>query len=68
VVTSRLSRWPTLAEDLAGLTAALDTPTITMLNARVDVDKVPAEQVAREFLVARGLISAVPSDKGPYGG
>lgn len=68
VLTSRLSRWPTLAEDLAGLTAALDTPTITMLNARVDVDKVPAEQVAREFLVTRGLISAPPSDKGPQGG
>ena len=61
VLTSRLSRWPTLAEDLAGLTAALDTPTITTLNARVDLDKVPAEEVARDFLVTRGLISATPS-------
>lgn len=57
VLTSRLSRWPGLADDLAGLTSALDTPTITMLNARVDVEKVPAEQVARDFLVKRGLIS-----------
>jgi osmoprotectant transport system substrate-binding protein len=61
VLTSRLSRWPALGDDLAGLTAALDTPTITMLNARVDVDKVSPEQVARDFLVTRGLISAAPS-------
>jgi len=67
VLTSRLSRWPALADDLSGLTAALDTPTITMLNARVDVDKVSAEQVARDFLVTRGLISAPPPDKGPNG-
>jgi osmoprotectant transport system substrate-binding protein len=57
VLTSRLSRWPGLADDLAGLTAALDTPTITMLNARVDVEKIPAEQVARDFLLTSGLIS-----------
>jgi osmoprotectant transport system substrate-binding protein len=68
VLTSRLSRWPALSDDLAGLTAALDTPTITMLNARVDVDKIPAEQVARDFLVTRGLISSLPQDKGPKGG
>jgi osmoprotectant transport system substrate-binding protein len=68
VLESRLSRWPALAEDLAGLTAALDTPTITMLNARVDLDKQPAAEVAREFLVTRGLISAPASDKGPDGG
>jgi osmoprotectant transport system substrate-binding protein len=68
VLTARLSRWPTLVEDLAPLTAALDTPTITMLNARVDVDKIPAERVARDFLIMRGLISAAPADKGPNGG
>jgi osmoprotectant transport system substrate-binding protein len=68
VLTSRLSRWPSLAEDLSGLTAALDTPTITMLNARVDVEKVPAEQVARDFLVTRGLISGSAPDKAPKGG
>jgi osmoprotectant transport system substrate-binding protein len=68
VLESRLSRWPGLAGDLAGLTAALDTPTITMLNARVDLDKQPAEEVAREFLLARRLISAPPSDKGSDGG
>jgi osmoprotectant transport system substrate-binding protein len=68
VLTSRLGRWPSLADDLAGLTAALDTGTITQLNARVDVDKIPAEQVARDFLVTRGLISATPSPKGTNGG
>src|SRR5204862_3281993 len=36
VLTTRLPRWPSLADDLAGLTAALDTPTITRLNAQVD--------------------------------
>jgi osmoprotectant transport system substrate-binding protein len=67
VLTSRLPRWPTLADDLAGLTAALDTPTITRLNAQVDVEKMPPEQVARNFLVTRGLISAAPADKGANG-
>jgi osmoprotectant transport system substrate-binding protein len=68
VLTSRLSRWPTLADDLAGLTAVLDTPTITALNAQVDVEKLTPEQVARDFLVKKGLISRTSSDKGPNGG
>jgi osmoprotectant transport system substrate-binding protein len=68
VLTSRLSRWPTLAEDLAGLTAALDTPTITSLNAQVDVEKLTPEQVARDFLVKKGLISGTSADKAPNGG
>jgi len=68
VLTSRLSRWPTLADDLAGLTAALDTPTITSLNAQVDVEKRTPEEVARNFLVTRGLISGTLTDKGPNGG
>lgn len=68
VLTSRLSRWPTLAEDLAGLTAALDTPTITSLNAQVDVEKSTPEQVARDFLVKKALISGTSADKEPKGG
>jgi len=56
VRTDRLKRWPTLPEDLAGLTSALDTPTITRLNARVDVDGEPVDKVARDFLVERGII------------
>jgi osmoprotectant transport system substrate-binding protein len=68
VLTSRLSRWPTLADDLAPLTAALDTPTITKLNAEVDVEKGTPEQVARNFLVTRGLVSGQRADKGTNGG
>ena len=68
VLTSRLSRWPNLAEDLAALTAALDTPTITSLNAQVDVEKRSPEDVARDFLVTRGLISGAPAGKGTNGG
>ncbi|MDQ3946727.1 MAG: hypothetical protein M3357_16555 [Actinomycetota bacterium] len=56
VLTERLTRWPSLAEDLAGLTAALDTPTITGLNAQVEIDGKPAEDVAQEFLRQRGLL------------
>jgi osmoprotectant transport system substrate-binding protein len=68
VLTSRLSRWPGLVDDLAGLTAALDTPTITMLNAQVDVEKQTPETVARNFLVTRGLISGPAADKATNGG
>lgn len=68
VLTSRLSRWPRLAEDLAGLTAVLDTPTITTLNAQVDVDKLTPEEVARGFLVKKALISGTSGDKAPHGG
>ena len=67
VLTARLSRWPHLAEDLSGLSAALDTPTITRLNAQVDVEKLSPEQVARDFLVTRRLISTGSADKGPNG-
>jgi len=67
VLTPRLALWPRLADDLAGLTAALDTPTITSLNAQVDVEKRTPEQVARDFLVTRGLISPTATNKGPNG-
>jgi osmoprotectant transport system substrate-binding protein len=56
LLTERLTRWPSLAEDLAGLTAALDTPSITALNAQVEIDGKPAEAVALEFLRQRGLL------------
>ena len=68
VLTSRLSRWPTLAEDLAGLTAALDTPTITALNAQVDVEKRTPADVAYDFLVENSLISGASGDKATNGG
>jgi osmoprotectant transport system substrate-binding protein len=53
--SDRLRRWPKLADDLAALTAALDTPTVTRLNARVEVDGIPARRVAEEFLAERGI-------------
>jgi osmoprotectant transport system substrate-binding protein len=56
--TDRLSRWPSLADDLAGLTAALDTPTITGLNAQVELEGKPSEDVAEEFLRQRGLLES----------
>jgi len=67
VLTARLSRWPSLADDLAGLTAALDTPTITQLNAQLDVGKRRPEDVVRDFLSTRGLISPPAPNKGPKG-
>ena len=57
LLTERLSRWPSLADDVAGLTAALDTPTITRLNAEVEIDGRPAMDVAEDFLRQQGLLS-----------
>lgn len=56
VRADRLGRWPTLADDLAALTAALDTPTITGLNARVDIDGQDLADVAEDFLTERSLL------------
>lgn len=56
VRTERLGRWPTLGDDLAALTAALDTPTITKLNAKVDIDGAEVADVAKEFLTERSLL------------
>ena len=50
IKADKLRSYPSLEEDLADLTKALDTATITKLNAEVDVDKKPAEQVAKDFL------------------
>ena len=50
ITTEKLKSFPDLEDDLSELTKALDTDTITKLNAKVDVDKQPAEQVARDFL------------------
>lgn len=55
VLTERLTRWPDLADQLAELTAALTTPAITRLNARVDVDGEEVEAVAAEFLTEAGV-------------
>jgi glycine betaine/choline ABC-type transport system substrate-binding protein len=65
IKTSNLSKYPTLQDDLRTLTAALDTATITDLNARVDVDKLTADKVAGDFLKEKGIVSSPPgSGKG----
>ena len=56
IKTANLSKYPTLQADLQALTDALDTDTITELNARVDVDKEAAEKVAEDFLKEKGII------------
>lgn len=53
--SDRLKDYLGLEDDLADLTAALDTPTITALNARVDLDAVPLDEVARTFLREKDL-------------
>lgn len=53
--TKRLADYPGLESDLAALTAALDTPTITALNARVDVEGVTLDDAAGAFLRDRAL-------------
>jgi len=50
MVLSRSVDGFTAGTPLAALTAALDTPTITKLNARVDIDGEDAADVAAEFV------------------
>jgi osmoprotectant transport system permease protein len=64
IKTSNLSKYPTLQEDLQALTDALDTETITALNARVDVDKEEAATVAEDFLKTEGIIEDAPTGSG----
>lgn len=40
---------PEIADILNGVSEKLDTETVTMLNAKVDVDKMEYEEVAKEF-------------------
>ncbi len=44
-----LESYPDIAEILNGISAKLDTETVTALNAKVDVDKEEYEDVASEF-------------------
>ena len=50
-----LDRFPDLAAHLNALSAKLDNPTITRLNAAIDVQRRTAEEVAASFLEASGL-------------
>lgn len=47
---------PELEEALNGVSAALDTDTLTELNRRIQIDQEDIDQVARDFLVEEGLI------------
>jgi osmoprotectant transport system substrate-binding protein len=47
---------PGLADLFAPVAAALDTATMTALNAKVDVDGQEAAEVATQFLTEKGLI------------
>jgi osmoprotectant transport system substrate-binding protein len=53
---SVLDRQPGLAEHLNGLSSRLDNATMAALNAKVDIEKQPVEEVAAAFLKAAGLI------------
>ena len=64
IKTSNLTKYPTLQADLKALTDALDTDTITELNARVDVDKEAADKVASDFLKEKGIIKDTPTGTG----
>jgi osmoprotectant transport system substrate-binding protein len=64
IKTSNLAKYPTLQADLKQLTDALDTDTITELNARVDVDKETADKVASDFLKEKGIVKDTPTGTG----
>jgi osmoprotectant transport system substrate-binding protein len=51
-----IDAYPQLPEQMKKLSSLLDTETITDLNKQVDVDKKSVNQVAKEFLTAKGLI------------
>ncbi|WKA51496.1 glycine betaine ABC transporter substrate-binding protein [Planococcus liqunii] len=51
-----LEEYPELEEVLKGLAGQITEEEMLAMNARVDVDKEEASEVAREFLVEQGLI------------
>jgi len=55
IKTSTLAKYPTLEADLADLTAALDTATITDLNAQAGGDSAKIPTVAAAFLKDKGI-------------
>jgi len=56
VRTELLEQYPEIAEALAPLLGTIDGETMTELNYKVEVEQQEPEDVAREFLKARGLI------------
>lgn len=53
-----LEQYPALADVLAMLDGVIDEDTMAALNAKVDIDGIDAMDVAREFLIEKGLIQA----------
>lgn len=49
--------YPNLADMLAPLAEKLDTKTMTTLNGKVDIDLVPVDKVAQDFLANNKLLS-----------
>ncbi|WP_347554581.1 glycine betaine ABC transporter substrate-binding protein [Robbsia sp. KACC 23696] len=56
VRTVVLKAHPQLEKQLNALAAVLDTPTMTALNKQVDIDQVPVDKVAHDFLVSKHLL------------
>jgi len=56
IKTTTLKKYPTLEADLADLTKALDTATITKLNADAGGDSAKIAGVAETFLKDKGII------------
>lgn len=51
-----LSENPDLAEEMNALSAVIDNESMSALNAQVDVERHDIDEVARRFLVEKGLI------------
>jgi osmoprotectant transport system substrate-binding protein len=51
-----LDKHPELGRQLEGLSSKLDDATMARLNARVDLDKEPVQEVASSFLRTSGLL------------
>ncbi len=51
-----INAYPQIPDQMKKLSSLLDTATITALNEKVDVEKQPVDQVAKDFLTSKGLI------------
>ena len=58
IKTDKLEDYPNLQEDLADLTGALDTETITELNEKADGAAAKTAQVAKDFLDDEGIVKS----------
>ncbi|GAA3404760.1 glycine betaine ABC transporter substrate-binding protein [Paenibacillus hodogayensis] len=56
VPKSLIEKYPDVAEVLNQLAGKLDDKTMSELNAKVDMDKKPTAEVAKQFLIQAGLI------------